>query len=67
MTERAAYIVQADGWIAGVPQRRNDVVHLTPAQAQFENVRPDVPDAPAPTAPKHRPRKPRAPKSGGQS
>lgn len=36
----SAYLVLADGWVGGVFLRRDDVVQLTPAQAQFENVAP---------------------------
>jgi hypothetical protein len=59
-------VVQADGWIAGVFLRRNDVVWLTPAQAQFENVSPVPPPAQSP-ARQPRTRKARTAKSGGQS
>jgi hypothetical protein len=59
----AAYVVQTDGWVAGVFLRRNDVVWLTPAQAQFENVRPAAKPAQSPARPPAR--KPRTRKSGG--
>ena len=40
------YIVTHTGWVAGVFCRAGSVVSLTPAQAAYENVRPQPVPAP---------------------
>jgi hypothetical protein len=52
------YLVLSDGWIAGAFLRRNDLVRLTPAQAQFENVR-LIAETERPVPARARPRKSR--------
>ncbi|WP_296639194.1 hypothetical protein [Roseinatronobacter sp.] len=53
------YIVTRTGWVAGVFRQSGSVVRLTPAQAAYENVRPQPVPQPA-AKPKRTRRKPKA-------